>query len=648
MVEPWVAEIKRIKLKVWNSEDLLPTKMKFMKLGSKPDQFETDGDNTRYVATELSSDIIINVGSFKFYLHKFPLLSKSSRLQKLIASTNDENNDTIDIHDIPGGPAGFEICAKFCYGMVVTLNAYNVVVARCAAEYLEMYETVEKGNLIYKIEVFLTSSIFRSWKDSIIVLQTTKSQIPWSEELKVVNHCIDSIATKASIDPSKVEWSYTYNRKKLPSESGNESHWNGVKKQQMVPKDWWVEDLCELQIDLYKQVITTMKTKERMSADIIGESLKAYALRRLPGFSKGTVQGDDFAKYRYLVDTISWLLPAKRNSVSCSFLLKLLQASIILDCGEMGRKEIMQRIAEQLDEATVGDLLFPSPTGETALYNIEVVHDLVEQFVMQKYGARIDGSGGNEFQEICTKFTSADSKIKVARLVDDYLAQAARDSCLPMSKFMDLAELVSGFPRPTHDTIYRAIDMFLKEHPSLTKSEKKRICRLMDCKKLSAEACTHAVQNERLPLRVIVQVLFFEQARATASSGSCSTSELHGSIRALLPGGSHGSSRSATTNTDEDWDTVQSSEELKALKGKLTSLTLENRGGGGNDNSSNDAKSKAEKVATNKVKKIFSKLWSNKDRQGEISSSDTSESPASTNAEENRSTPSRSRRHSLS
>ncbi|CAI9752904.1 unnamed protein product [Fraxinus pennsylvanica] len=616
--------------------------MKFMKLGSKPDQFETDGDNIRYVATELSTDIIINVGNVKFYLHKFPILSKSARLQKLIASTNDESNNTIDIHDIPGGPAAFEICAKSCYGMIVTLNAYNVVAVRCAAEYLEMYETVEKGNLIYKIEVFLTSSIFRSWKDTIIVLQTTKSMIPWSEELKVVNHCIDSIATKASIDPSKVEWSYTYNRKKFPSENGNNSHWNGVKKQQMVPKDWWVEDLCELQIDLYKQVITTIKTKGRMSADTIGESLKAYASRRLPVFIKGTVQGDDVAKYRYLVDTISSLLPSERDSVSCSFLFKLLQASITLECGETRRKEIMQRIAEQLDEAMVGDLSFHSPTGETALYNIDIVHDLVERFVMQKHSA-----GGNEFQERCTKFTSDDPRIKVSRLVDDYLAQAARDSSLPLSKFVDLAELVSGFPRPTHDSIYRAIDMFFQEHPSLTKSEKKRICRLMDCKKLSAEACTHAVQNERLPLRVVLQVLFFEQARATSSSGGCNTSDLHDSIRTLCLGGSHGSSSSATTNTDEDWDTVQSSDDLKPLKGELTSLRLGNRGSG-NDNSPNDAKSDTEKVATNKVKKIFSKLWSNKDRMGEISSSDTSESPASPNAEQNRSTPSRSRRHSLS
>lgn len=103
--------------------------MKFMKLGSKPDSFQTDGDNTRYVATELATDIVINIGDVKFNLHKFPLLSKSEHLQKLVASTSDDG-DEILIQEIPGGPAAFEICAKFCYGMTVTLNAYNVVAAR--------------------------------------------------------------------------------------------------------------------------------------------------------------------------------------------------------------------------------------------------------------------------------------------------------------------------------------------------------------------------------------------------------------------------------------------------------------------------------------------------------------------------------------
>ncbi|KAG8362738.1 hypothetical protein BUALT_BualtUnG0045800 [Buddleja alternifolia] len=212
--------------------------MKFMKLGSKSDCFQTDG-NIRCVATELSTDITVHVADVKFYLHKFPLLSKSARLQKLVSSSNEGKGDEVHIHDIPGGPTAFEICAKFCYGMTVNLNAYNLVAARCAAEYLEMHETVEKGNLIYKIDVFLNSSIFRSWKDSVIVLQTTKNLLQLSEELKITPRCIDAIASKASVDVSKVDWSYTYNRKKIPEENGDDANWNSVRNR-TVPNDWWL------------------------------------------------------------------------------------------------------------------------------------------------------------------------------------------------------------------------------------------------------------------------------------------------------------------------------------------------------------------------------------------------------------------------
>ncbi|GAA0152150.1 hypothetical protein LIER_10702 [Lithospermum erythrorhizon] len=619
--------------------------MKFMKLGSKSDQFQTEGDNIRYVATELATDIVINVGDVKFYLHKFPLLSKSAQLQKLVACTNEDNSDeVVDIHDVPGGPAAFEICVKFCYGMVVTLNAYNVVAARCAAEYLEMFETVDKGNLVYKIEVFLSSSIFRSWKDSIIVLQTTRSLLPWSEELKIVNRGLDSIASKASIDPSKVEWSYSYNRKKLPSENGSDPYNNGVKKHQLVPKDWWVEDLCELHIDLYKRVITTIKSKDRVSADVVGEALQAYTLKKLPSSSNNMIQGGDLAKYRYLVDSITWLLPPEKSSAPCSFLIRLLKKSIAFESGETVKKELARRVGRQLEEADVADLLIKAPAGQTTIFNMDIVHDLVENFIMQERNPKIECH--DEFREICPEFVSDASKSKVARLIDVYLAEAARDHNLPLSKFMELAEMTSGFPRPSHDGLYRAIDMYLKEHPLITKSERKRLCKLMDCRKLSAEACSHAVQNERLPLRVVVQVLFFEQMRATVNCGN-STPDLPGSIRTMLPGGSHGSSRSATTHTDEDLDAVPTTEELKALKVELATLRLRD---GGNEGVTNGSKIDAENVAANKAKgaalsKLFSRLWSNKDKHSENSSSETSESAASTSADDAKSTPSRSRRH---
>ncbi|CAK7330119.1 unnamed protein product [Dovyalis caffra] len=614
-------------------------KMKFMKLGSKPDSFQTDGNTIRYVATELATDIIVNVGDIKFYLHKFPLLSKSAHLQKLVTTANGENSDEVDISDIPGGPSAFEICAKFCYGMTVTLNAYNVVATRCAAEYLGMHETIEKGNLIYKIDVFLSSSIFRSWKDSIIVLQTTRSLLPLSEELKVISHCVDAVAAKACVDVSKVDWSYSYNRKKLPEENGNDPNWNGLRNRS-VPKDWWVEDLCELEIGLFKCVVMAIRNKAILSDEVIGEGLKAYAYRRLPGFSKGMIQCGDTAKYRSTVDTIVWLLPAARGSVSCSFLLKLLKAAIYVDLGNTTKGQLIGRIGQQLEEASVNDLLIHAAEGENMMYDADAVKKMVEEFLMQDQIAEIESEEGHEVQEIRKPGILSDaSKLMVAKLIDGYLAEIAKDPNLPLLKFVELAEMVSGISRPAHDALYRAVDMYLKEHPGISKSERKRICKLMDCKKLSVDACMHAVQNDRLPLRVVVQVLFFEQVRVAASSGS-STPDLPKSIRDLN-NGSQRSSRSATTNTEEDWDAVATVEELKALKEEVASLRLAN------------GKNGVDKAVGHKMKgmlksKIFTKLWSSKGEKGENSGSDSSESLGSANMEEAKSTPSRNRRHSVS
>ncbi|VAI02543.1 unnamed protein product [Triticum turgidum subsp. durum] len=451
--------------------------MKHMKLGSKPDVFQTEGSNIRFVATELATDIVISIGDVKFYLHKFPLLSKSSRLQRLVASSNEESNDEVNISDIPGGASAFEICAKFCYGMIVTLNAYNVLAARCAAEYLEMFETIDKGNLIYKIDVFLTSSIFRTWKDSIIVLQSTKSLLPWSENLKVINHCIDSIASKASIDPSEVEWSYTYNRKKLQSENGVDSHWNGVRMQQMVPKDWWVDDLSELEMDLYKRVLLTIKAKGRTPAVVIGEALRVYAFRRLFGSLEDAVSnGIDCTKRRAVLESIVFLLPTEKGSVSCGFLLKLLNAACLLESGESYRDNLVKRIGTQLDGASVADLLIPATSGENGVYNVDLIMAIVEQFMSHHSdNGKMTFQDDDEIVEV-EKFASVSStsKLAVAKLIDEYLGEIAKDPNLPVLKFIALAEMVSASSRQMHDELYHAIDMYLKEHPSLSKSEKKR------------------------------------------------------------------------------------------------------------------------------------------------------------------------------
>ncbi|KAL8060728.1 hypothetical protein ABFS82_02G043700 [Erythranthe guttata] len=540
--------------------------------------------------------------------------------------------------------------------MTVTLNAYNVIATRCAAEYLQMHEAIEKGNLIYKIDVFLNSSLFRSWKDSIIVLQTSKSLLPLSEELKLITHCIEAVASRASVDVSKVDWSYTYNRKKLVEENLTDPSWHGVRTRE-VPSDWWVEDLCELEIDMYKRVMTAIKNKGIVSNEVVGEALKAYAYGKLPGSGKNVVPQNDVSKFRSILDTIVWLLPQEKGCVSCSFLLKLLKAAISANSAESVKMELVKRIGQQLEEASVSDLLIRACDAGVEegmmMYDVNVVKKILEEFTMADKN-EIEENGG-EIKEIRRPgILSEASKLMVAKIVDGYLVEIAKDPNLPLSLFIGISEMVSGFSRPAHDGLYRAIDTYLKEHPGIGKSDRKKICKLMDCKKLSADACMHAVQNERLPLRVVVQVLFFEQVRAAASSGS-STPDLPKAIKDLNSG-SYGSSRSATTtntntNTDEDWDAVASAEELRALRGELAALRLGNEVVGGGESRSGNSERGA---AVSKMKglimsrRIFSKIWSNKAPAVENSGSDSSESLGSTNQDEAKCTPTRRGRHSVS
>lgn len=52
----------------------------------------------------------------------------------------------------------------------------------------------------------------------------------------------------------------------------------------------------------------------------------------------------------------------------------------------------------------------------------------------------------------------------------------------------------------------------------MSKADKKHLCSFLDCQKLSPEVRSHAVKNERLPLRTVVQVLFFEQEKSNTTT----------------------------------------------------------------------------------------------------------------------------------
>ncbi|PPD84058.1 hypothetical protein GOBAR_DD19006 [Gossypium barbadense] len=376
--------------------------MKFMKLGSRPDTFYTT-EVVRSVSSEVSSDLIIQVKGSRYMLHK------CMRLQRICSESPETlQPQIIQLPDFPGGIEAFELCAKFCYGITITLSAYNIMAVRCAAEYLQMTKDVEKGNLVYK------------------------------------SKCIESIASKVLTHPSKVSLSHSHSRRVWDDMScnGAENQW-------------------------HQQTIKGINSGGKIPSNLIGEALQVYASRWLPNISRK--------------------VKTNREATTAS-------TSDSDSAGEVTSKHRL--VLESLDK--------------------------VLQLALRDLSWGLRGEEGRDQPRMWIwSFRKMDISKRLPKTVN-----------LPLSKFIAIAETIPNFSRPDHDDLYRAIDIYLKAHPELNKSERKRLCRILDCRKLSVEACMHVAQNEKLPLRVVVQVLFFEQARAAATGAK--VADLPSNIKALL------------------------------------------------------------------------------------------------------------------
>lgn len=411
-------------------------------------------------------------------LLQFPLLSKCLRLQSLCSESSETSHiQLIKLSDFPGGVEAFDLCAKFCYGITITLSAYNIVSIRCAAEYLQMTEDVDKGNLIYKVEVFLNSCILHGWRDSIVTLQTTKAFPILSEDLGITSRCIEAIASKVLANPVKVSLAQSYSRRGRDdiSSIGSESH----RHSKHNSKGWWGEDLAEMGIDLYWRSMVAIKSGGKVPGNLIGDALRIYASRWLPRISD-VGEGDDCevdSKHRLLLESIVSLLPGEKGAVSCSFLMKLLKAAHIVKTSSSSKTDLARRVALQLEEATVGDLLVPCLASTNGMiYNVDVVLFILEEFMLQgggssppRNGVRLERRRSRSAEGVDLEFeerrrsssASHSSKLKVAKLVDGYLQEIAKDKNLPLSKFIAIAESIPEFARVEHDDLYKAIDIYL-------------------------------------------------------------------------------------------------------------------------------------------------------------------------------------------
>ncbi|CAK9874917.1 unnamed protein product [Sphagnum jensenii] len=183
-----------------------------------------------------------------FHFHKFPLVSRSGRLAKLVEemSEEDDNEESfgcqIQLVDIPRGAEAFELAAKFSYQVKVELTTTNVMALQCVVEYLEMTNEFGDGNLIAKIKAFLQQVVLQSWLDSVQALESYSSSMPQVEELGIVENA--------------------YAR--------------------AIRTNWWYNDLSTLSLPLLERVVVGLEARGTRPESTVG-ALVHYAKKSLPG-----------------------------------------------------------------------------------------------------------------------------------------------------------------------------------------------------------------------------------------------------------------------------------------------------------------------------------------------------------------------------
>lgn len=293
-------------------------------------------------------------------LQQYSLVAKSGYIRRIeLQPSNSNYGYDINLENFPGGSDIFEMVLKFCYGVPIDLNPANLAQLRCSAEYLDMSEELEEGNLISKTEAFLTFIVLSSWRDSITVLKSCESLSPWAENLRIVKRCSDSIALKASRESSIEELT--------------------------IEAAWWFADVATLRIDHLMRVLATLKAKG-LKPGIIGSCIMHYAEKWLPSmdmelegqrrysYGKNYLQTSipsgrreeeeeemgQSKEQKMIIENLISILPPQKGAVPCKFLLRLLKMAMCFSATLALISELEKRAGMVLDNANVEDLLIPS------------------------------------------------------------------------------------------------------------------------------------------------------------------------------------------------------------------------------------------------------------------------------------------------
>ncbi|KAF3942780.1 hypothetical protein ACB098_06G100700 [Castanea mollissima] len=439
---------------------------------------------------EICCDLEVDVnGEETFMVDKKIITSYSGRLSKLFGKTKGTTrNLKVIFHDFPGGAESFELMSRFCYNNGKTqISPYNICLLHCAAQFMEMNNSISgTHNLLEQTDKSLKEINYWTWSELLIALKQCQDLLPDVNSSVILQKCLDSLVGRLAL---------TNEASPCPSTSSPDS--SGFRfscdtkstesvKTSSSRATWWYEDLLILGPNLVEMLVKSM-VERKFNHVIISRFLFYYHKSKFY-----TATSDE--KRKIVETVIDKLYTLDWSSVSYKSLFGILRVSMSLNINKSSKNKLESMIGSQLDQATLDNLLVPSPYGINYLYDVNLVLRFLKAFL-----------NGRSSQ------LSAIRLRKVASLMDLYMAEVAPDPCLKPSKFQAIAMALPDSARDSYDELYRAMDMYLEVHAGLPDEDKLKICCALNYEKLSAEICVHLSQNTKFPSKATVQGVVSQQ-----------------------------------------------------------------------------------------------------------------------------------------
>ncbi|KAK1318009.1 BTB/POZ domain-containing protein [Acorus calamus] len=475
--------------------------------------------------TNLNTSVRVRIDGKTYDLHKSPLVSKCGYFNKAFTRSPE-----IELPEsFPGGSQAFELIALFIYGHHrLPFDPFNVVALRCGAEFLEMGENYFSGNLCERSDLYINQVVLQSWDDTLIVLQSCQSLLPWSEDLLITSRCVESLAFMACmeiLDPERRR-----DRPALTLQAFAGRAWDCEAVKESARTDLWIRDLIALPFAFFKRIVGSLRRqgmKEKYVSPIVVFyankwvlSKKTHQFWEVAGGEGGDGGEEAKEKACLILRGVVDLLRAEEKGcgvVPVAFYFALLARAVELGVDEECEARLRGRVVSMLHLARAEDFLLD---GEAGLA-------MMERLVSVRMSS----------DQTCDGVTPLSSNDRVAELWDAHILRVAVDPELGSNRFVELINVVPMSERRSHDHLYKAMNTFLQEHPETSQEEKALICKHLNCQKLSQETRIEAVQNELMPLRLIVQALFIQQLNTHQAFKECSDSlrYTHSGVLSSLP-----------------------------------------------------------------------------------------------------------------